>query len=120
MLTAVHRRRLALSLATVALTGLGSAVPRLVGTSDTSTPAESGSGSRAQAVLAQAQALFARTAQTSHRAYTPQAMTATGGREATLVLRDLRLALPDLHGDDIRVAQRLLARPGVSGRAYGS
>ena len=42
-------------------------------------------------------------------------MTSVGAREVTLALRDLRVALPELEGDDARAAERLLARPTDGG-----
>ena len=118
------RRRVGLSIAAVVASTVGSAVPAWVSTSSTTEVRSTGSttgGSgvstssttaEAKAALAAARRLFA---QPGPRTYAPRAVASSGAREATLVLRDLSVALPDLRGEDAAVARRLLARPTDDG-----
>ena len=106
------RRRVALSVATVVASAVGAAAPTLLApASSPRAAAPQGADPAAvaaRATLAEVRALFTEPAPT---AYARRAVASAGAREATLALRDLSVALPDLDGDDARVAQRLLARP---------
>lgn len=75
------------------------------------TAADDTAGARARAVLNDVIGVF--SPEPAGRSARPT--TDEHGRDVTLLLRDLRAALPSLSGDDRRTAQSFLARPTDSG-----
>lgn len=114
------RRRAALTVATLLASAVGAATPQLVSTSSTAERRSTAEVRAASPQPADPEITAARTTldtvrdlftEPSPTSYARRAVASAGAHEATLALRDLRIALPELSGADATTAQQVLSRP---------